>query len=233
MTDRIPLALCPGLLCDERLWRHQLAALADRADCRVPDLSQDDSTAAMARRVLDTMPERFALCGLSMGGYVAFEVLRQAPERVLRLALLDTRAGLDTPEAAARRRGLMELAGKGEFKGVTPRLLPQLLHEKHLRDETLTTLVMDMAAAVGRNGFLKQQTAILNRADSRPLLPAIGVPTLVLCGRQDALTPLALHEEMAAGIPGARLEVVEEAGHLSPLEQPEAVNRALGDWLAA
>lgn len=233
MTDRIPLALCPGLLLDSRLWQHQIAALSDIADCRVPDLSQDDSGAVMARRVLEMMPERFALCGLSMGGYVAFEVMRQSPERVTHLALLDTRAGLDAPETAARRRGLMELAGKGQFKGVTPRLLPMLLHEPHLADQGLTGLVMDMAEGIGRDGFLRQQTAILNRADSRPLLPAIRVPTLVLCGRQDALTPLALHEEMAAGIPGARLVVVEEAGHLTPLEQPEVVNRALRDWLTS
>jgi len=233
VSARIALALCPGLLLDERLWQHQVPALADLADIRVPDFTSQDSGEAMAASVLASMPERFALAGLSMGGYVALEVVRQAPERVTRLALLDTRARLDTPEEAARRRGLMELARKGSFKGVTPKLLPLLLHPRNLEIAALTGLVMDMAARVGRESFLRQETAILNRADYLPLLPTIAQPTLVLCGRQDALTPLAFHEELAAGIPGARLVVIEEAGHLSPLEQPEAVTRALRRWLVA
>lgn len=233
MKARVPLALCPGLLLDERFWQHQVAALLDVAEIHVPDLAQDDSVGAMARRVLDHMPERFALCGLSMGGYVALEIMRQAPERVLRLALLDTRATPDSPETKARRRGLMELARQGRFRGVTPKLLPQLLHPSRLREEALTGLVMDMAERIGLDGFLRQQTAIIARPDSRPLLPGIAAPTLVLCGRQDALTPLHESEDMAAAIPGARLAVVEEAGHLPPLERPEAVNAELRAWLTA
>lgn len=158
--------------------------------------------------------------------------MRRAPERVTRLALLDTSARPDTDEQRARRRGLIELAEKGEFKGVTPRLLPLLIHPDRLGDEALKATVMGMAERVGKEAFLRQQKAIMGRPDSRPDLARIKCPALVLVGRQDALTPVAVHEEMAAGIPGARLVIVEDCGHLSTLEKPEAVNAALEDWLA-
>ena len=232
MSDPIPLALLPGLLCDAALWRHQVEALDGLADARVADLTGQESVAEMAAAVLEAMPERFALAGLSMGGYVALEVLRQAPERVLRLALLDTRAGPDTPEDAARRRGLIELAEKGEFKGVTPRLLPLFLHPARLEDAVLTGAVLAMAERVGRDAFIRQQKAILGRADSRPTLVRIACPTLVLCGRQDALTPVGDHMEMAAGIRDARLRVIDDCGHLATLERPDQVNEALSAWLA-
>ena len=148
------------------------------------------------------MPERFALAGLSMGGYVCFEVLRRAPERVQRLALLDTKADPDSEAQTGRRRDLIALAERGQFKGVTPRLLPLLIHEARLEEAPLTELViMDMAEAVGKAGFLRQQQAIMGRPDSRPLLVRIACPTLVLCGRQDRLTPVEHHTAMAAGHP--------------------------------
>ena len=231
MSDRTPLALLPGLLCNDLLWRHQVAGLSDIADCWIADLTRQDHGADMARSVLDAMPERFALAGLSMGGYVALEVMRQAPERVTRLALLDTRAEPDTPEETKRRRGLIELAEKGKFKGVTPRLLPLLLHPDRLDDQALCDEVLSMADAVGKEGFLRQQNAIMTRADSRPLLASITCPTLVLCGRQDALTPLHMHEEMVAGIAGARLAVIEDCGHLSTMERPDKVTELMRGWL--
>lgn len=233
MPDRIPLALCPGLLLDGRLWQHQIPALSDIADIRVPDFTRHDSMQGFAEAVLEIMPERFALVGLSMGGSVAFEVMRQAPERVTRLALMDCRAPVDPPEQAARRRGFMELAKKGRFRGVTPQLLPVLIHPDRQADKALTTLLMDMAESVGREAFLRQQTALLTRPDNVPLLSWIDVPTIVVCGRQDALTPLFYAEEMAAGIRGSRLIVVENSGHLPPLEQPDEVNRILREWLTA
>jgi len=232
-ADRPELVLLPGLLCDGALWQAQVAALADVATCRVVDLTGHDSIAALARAVLAAAPPRFALAGLSMGGYVAQEVVRQAPERVTRLALLDTSARADADEQRARRRGLIELAQKGRFKGVTPRLLPQLVAPERLADERLVEIVLGMAARVGRDGFLRQQKAILGRPDGRDDLARIRVPTLVACGREDRLTPLVLHEEMAALIPSARLIVFERAGHLPPLERPEAVSDALLGWLRA
>jgi pimeloyl-ACP methyl ester carboxylesterase len=223
--------MLPGLLCDHALWRHQVEALADLADPWIADLTRADNVEEMARSVLEQAPERFALAGLSMGGYVCFEILRQAPRRVSRLALLDTKASPDSPEQRRRRRGLLSLASKGRFKGVTPQLLPMLLHEDRLEDAKLTGIVMAMAERVGRDAFIRQQTAILARPDSRPLLPGIDVPTLVLCGKEDALTPMAEHKAMAEAIPNAELTVVPHCGHLAPLERPEAVNAALRRWL--
>ena len=232
-----PLVLLPGLLCDRRLFGPQLPALSAGREVAVADLTRDDTIEGMARRVLDEAPAaaagRFALAGLSMGGYVALEIMRQAPERVSRLALLDTQARAEAPEVTARRRGLLELAQKGEFKGVTPRLLPQLVHPDRLADEPLVGLIQAMAEAVGRDAFFRQQQAIMGRADSRPDLAAIRVPTLVLCGREDALTPLDRHLEMAAAIPDATLVAVPNCGHLAPLERPDAVTRQLLAWLEA
>ncbi|MCP5367414.1 MAG: alpha/beta fold hydrolase [Hyphomicrobiales bacterium] len=231
---RIPLLLLPGLLCDAALWRHQVAGLADVADCTVPDLTRDDSLTTMAERVLaDYAPPRFALAGLSMGGYLAQEIMRRAPHRVDRLALLDTTYKADTAERRANRRGLMELAGMGRFRGVTPRLMPLLLHPDRQDDTALTDTVMAMADAVGMDGFLRQQQAIMDRADGAWDLPRLQCPVLVLCGRQDALTPLADHQEMAAMIPNATLVVVEDCGHLSTLERPDEVTAALRAWLTA
>jgi pimeloyl-ACP methyl ester carboxylesterase len=226
-----PLALLPGLLCDGALWRHQIEGLSGLADCRVADFTSQSTIAAMAESVLDRMPERFALAGLSMGGYVALEIMARQPRRVAKLALLDTRASPDAPDQARRRRGLIELAEKGRFKGVTPRLLPLLIHPDRQAEETLPAAVMAMAERIGRDAFLRQQQAILTRRDQRGRLGEIACPTLILCGRQDALTPLEEHREMAAAIPDARLEVIEDCGHLAPMERPEAVTAILRDWL--
>lgn len=232
MAQRIPLALLPGLLLDGAMWRAQVEALSDIADCRIADFMTQDNVAAMARSVLAMMPERFALAGLSMGGYVALEVMRQAPQRVALLALLDTKAAPDTEEQTSRRRGLIELAQKGRFQGVTRMLLPLLIHENRLGDEALTGEIMAMAERCGRDVFLRQQAAIMGRPDSRPSLPRIACTTLVLCGRQDALTPLAYHEEMARGIHSSKLVVIDDCGHLPPMEEPGKVNEALRGWLA-
>lgn len=231
MVNKTPLVLLPGLLCDAALWRGQIEDLADLAEPWVADLARDDSMTAMAQRVLADAPARFALAGLSMGGYVAQAIMRAAPERVLRLALLDTGARADTAEQTARRHGLIELAERGEFRGVTPRLLPLFLHPDRLSDKDLTGAVAEMAARVGKDAFLRQQRAIMSRPDGRPSLPAIKCPTLVLCGREDQLTPLELHEEIAALISGARLEIVEHCGHLSTMERPWEVSVLLRQWL--
>jgi pimeloyl-ACP methyl ester carboxylesterase len=166
-----------------------------------------------------------------MGGYVAFEILRRAPGRVIRLALLDTQARADTDEGKVRRRGLMELAEKGEFLGVTPRLLPLFVHADALGDPMITGTIQAMAESTGKDAFLRQQTAIMNRPDSRPGLRAITCPTLVLAGREDQLTPLEVQLEMADILPNATLVLLPRCGHLAPLERPEAVTRQLLAWL--
>jgi pimeloyl-ACP methyl ester carboxylesterase len=230
MTAKLPLILLPGLLCDAALWQYQLTALSEFAAPSVADLTGESSISDMASAVLAAAPPRFALAGLSMGGYVALEILRRAPERIDRLALLDSGGRADTEELKERRRGLIALARRGRFKGVTPRLLPLLLHPDNLV-EPLIGIVTGMAERVGQAAFIRQESAILGRIDSRPSLASIAAPTLVLCGDADQLTPPALSEELAAGIPGARLVLVEGSGHLSTLERPEAVNRAMIDWL--
>ena len=231
MSDRTPLILLPGLLCDRALWQHQLDHLADLAEMSVPDLGLDDSVEAMARRVLDAAPPRFALAALSMGGYVAHAIMRAAPERVVKLALLDTSARPDSEEQTSRRRGLIELAEKGKFKGVTPRLLPLLIHPARLEDRPLTGAVMAMAERIGKAAFLRQQRAIMGRPDSRPHLPRYRCPTLVAAGRRDALTPIEVNAEMASLIPGAQWVIVEASGHLTPMEQPVATTAVMRYWL--
>ncbi|MDP9128559.1 MAG: alpha/beta hydrolase [Pseudomonadota bacterium] len=231
MPANLPLLLLPGLLCDAALWQHQLKALKTLADCQVPDLTQQDRVDALARFVLAGAPPQFALGALSMGGYVAFEIMRQAPTRVLKLCLISTSSRADTPEQRQRRQLLMAMARKGEFKGVTPRLLPTLIFEKHLADKALTGVVTSMAERVGRDAFEKQQTAIFNRPDSRPFLKDIRCPTQVIGAREDALTPPPITREIAEGIPGARFDMIESCGHLAPLEKPEQVNQIMKRWL--
>ena len=231
--DRLGLVLVPGLLCDAQLWRSQLDSLADIADLWVADHTRSDTMAGVARDVLADAPFKdFALAGLSMGGYVSLEMMRQAPQRVRKLALLDTAARADTPEQTKRRHEFIGLANRGKFLGVTDMLMPLLVHPSRLEETPLTDAIKLMAKNVGKEGFIRQQRAIMSRADSRPLLATIACPTLVLCGRQDQLTPLDRHEEMAAGIQGCRLEVLEDCGHMSTMEKPDEVNHALRQWLS-
>lgn len=230
---KLPLVLVPGLLCDARLWAPQVSGLADIADCMVADVTRDDSIVAMADRVIAAAPPKFALAGLSMGGYVVQEIARRHPERVLRLALLDTNARADTGEQKARRRDLIELAERGTFKGVTPRLLPALIHPDRMSDKPLVDTVLGMAESVGKDAFLRQQRAIMGRIDGRELLREIRCPTLVLCGREDALAPPKVHEEMAERLPDATLVVLNRCGHLASLERPERTTAHMRAWLTA
>lgn len=226
-----PVLLLPGLLCDGELFAHQMEGLADLAHFLVADLTQDDNIPSMARRALADAPPRFALAGLSMGGYVAQEILRQAPGRVTRLCLLDTTYKPDTDEGRTRRLALIEMAKTGNFKGVTPRLLPMLIHPGHMADERITKSVTAMAERVGRDAFIRQQMAIMGRIDGRETLGKVACPSLVICGRQDQLTPPEVSRDMAGFIPAAKLVIVEECGHLAPLEQPQAVSALLRYWL--
>ena len=225
------LVLLPGLLNTRRLFEHQIAALGDMADIVVPELYRHDSLGAMAEAALAAAPSSFALGGFSMGGYVAFEILRRAAHRVERLALIDTQATPDTPETSARRRGFIEQTRIGRFHGVQPSLLPTLVHPGRLKDTAVVQPILDMAQEVGADGYVREQKAIMARPDSRPFLVKIDVPTVVIVGRQDQATPLPRAEEMAADIANARLVVIEKCGHMSPLEKPDDVTNALRRWL--
>ncbi|MDB5615510.1 MAG: alpha/beta fold hydrolase [Devosia sp.] len=222
------LLLLPGLICDERLWRDVIAGLD--ANAAVADLMQDDSMAAMAARALASAPPRFALAGLSMGGYVAFEIMRQAPERVTHLALLDTSARPDDEARRETRRKGIDMVGQGKFIGVSRGLLGSLIAPQHMGSE-IARDVQAMSERVGQAAYMRQQVAIMNRVDSRPVLGEIKVPTLVGVGELDKMTPVELAEEMAAGIAGAELVRFADSAHLPTMENPAAVADAMRGWL--
>jgi len=233
MPAGLPIVLVPGLNCSPRLYGPQVPALWRLGPVTVANHTGDDTMAAIARRILDGAPPRFALAGLSMGGYIALEMVRQAADRVARLALLDTGARADPPEAQDVRKQRIALAESGRFAEMTDSMWPLLVPPDRRADAALKQVYLDMCNDVGPQAFVRQQKAIMGRVDSRPLLPSIRCPTLVLVGAQDELTPPHLAEEMAAAIPGARLVKVPDCGHLSTLERPEAVTAELMAWLAA
>jgi len=227
----LPLLLVPGLTCSARLWGPQIEALWRFGPVMVADHRQDDSMDAIARRILQDAPPRFALAGLSMGGYIAFAMLRQAPERIVKLALLDTSARPDMPEQTAGREIQIAMAQSGRFAELPEQSIERYLHPDHQSDPVLTDLVRRMAEDTGAEAFVRQMRAIMGRPDSRPLLGAIRCPTLVLVGDGDVATPPEVAREIAAGIAGSTLVVVPQCGHLSTLERPQEVNAALSDWL--
>jgi pimeloyl-ACP methyl ester carboxylesterase len=231
MPESLPIVLVPGLNCSARLYADQIPALWRFGAVFLADHTRDDSIPAIARRILAAAPPRFALAGLSMGGYISFEIMRQAAERVAKLALLDTGARAETREQTQMRRPRIELAKAGRMAEVSDSLLPILVHPNRQNDEALKQLMRTMAAEVGAEAFLRQQQAIMARPDSRPGLSAIRCPTLVLVGENDQGTPPALSEEIAAAIPASRLVVVPDCGHMSTLERPQAVADALVDWM--
>ncbi|SMQ75677.1 Pimeloyl-ACP methyl ester carboxylesterase [Devosia lucknowensis] len=226
-----PIVFLPGLICDARLWRDVIDGLADTVAPMVADLRLDDTIAAMASRTLAAAPQRFALAGLSMGGYVALEIMRQAPERVTHLALLDTSARADTEERRETRRKGIDMIEQGKFIGVSRGLLGQLVAPHHL-GTPLADEVQAMSERVGGEVYVRQQKAIMGRVDSLPHLAAIDVPTMVGVGALDKMTPPELAQEMAAHIPGAELVTFPDAAHLPTMENPGPVVQAMRHWLA-
>ena len=209
----------PGLLCDAALWRAQTQALSAHATCVVADMTQDDSISGMVSRALTDMPDTFSVVGLSMGGYGALEVMRQAGARVRRLVLMDTSARADDAKRIQRRKNLIKRVERGAFEAVIEEHFPSFVHPSRLTDAPLMATIRASAHAVGPDAYIREQTAIMNR------------PTLVMCGAEDALTVPALHREMTDGIPGATLQMIDGSGHLPPLEKPDAVTAALHAWL--
>ena len=228
-----PLVLIPGMMCDARLFGPQIADLSRERAVMLAPITAASRVEALAEGVLAAAPRRFALAGLSMGGIVAMEVARQAPERVERIALMDTNHRAEGERAAAARGPQIEAARAGRLgEVVRGELGPLYLAPGSGRGDILD-LVLDMALGLGAGVFEAQSRALMARPDQTETLRALRMPALVLCGRHDALCPLHRHEAMAEAIPGARLEVVEEAGHLPTLEAPHAVTAALKGWLAA
>jgi pimeloyl-ACP methyl ester carboxylesterase len=233
MTEPLPIVLVPGLLTSPRLFAEQLPALWQYGPVMIAGTTRDNTIAGLASRILADAPPRFALAGLSMGGYICFELARQAPDRIDRLALLDTTARPDTPELTRRRHAQIALTQDGRFAEVADQQFPLLIHPSRQSDPAVRKLVRLMAEETGAEAFIRQQQAIIGRADSRPGLAAIGCPTLVLVGDGDQLTLPELSVELADAIPAARLVVVADSGHLTPLDQAEEVTKALVEWLQA
>jgi pimeloyl-ACP methyl ester carboxylesterase len=236
-SQAIPVIFIPGLLADGALFTHQIKALEARGHpCQVivPDFA--DNMFNLASGAIERIPyDQFALAGLSMGGYVAFEVLRQLSgdaSRVAKVVLMNTQARADTDEHKNRRRALIELSRTGRFKGVTPRLLPNLINRNHLDNTAITDVIFDMAERSGRTVFEAQQMAIMNRQDSRPLLPTITQPALLIGGVDDTIAPPDAMTEMAAAMLNATLHMLPDCGHLSPLEQAEKVTDLLVGFLS-
>jgi pimeloyl-ACP methyl ester carboxylesterase len=232
MTQSLPLVLVPGLASSFRIWEPIVPPLWRHGPVIVANHIRDDSMATIARRILSEAPPRFALAGHSMGGYISFEIMRQAPDRVAKLALLNTSARPDTAEASERRRGQMAMAQEGRLREVMDAIFPSFVHPSRVGDAGLRQLVYAMGDDVGAQGFVNNQTAIMTRPDSRPTLAGIACPTLVLTSDHDVLLPPALSEEIARGIVGAQFVVVPDCGHLSQPERPQAVVDALSAWLA-
>jgi pimeloyl-ACP methyl ester carboxylesterase len=231
MSDRPCLAFACAHLCDERLFAAQLAALGDAYDCRVFVFREEDSMRQMASTLLAGTPPRFTLIGLSLGGYVAFEVLRQATPRLERLALLDTRASADAEAARAVRLADIAKVREGGIEALIPELPARWLLPAHLARSDLVDLMASMARSIGASGQRNQQRAMLARPASFDDLARSTLPTLVLCGADDPVTPPDDHRAMAQRSAAARLEIIPDCGHLSTLEQPQTVNRILVDWL--
>lgn len=230
------MMLLPGLMCDEAVWRDQEEALAP-INCRIPDYGSADSLAAMADIVLADSPARFVLAGHSMGGRVALEVCRKAPERVSHLILLDTgfRAKAEGEAGAKEEAGrfaLLEKARKDGMRAMGLQWVQGMVHPDRLADATLIEAILAMIERKTPDIFAAQINALLNRPDATPVMQALACPTLLICGREDSWSPLTRHEEMAEIIPGASLRVIEQAGHMSTMERPEAVSAAIKQWLA-
>jgi pimeloyl-ACP methyl ester carboxylesterase len=233
MDQTTPILLVPGLASSARIYAPVIPALWRLGPVMIANHIRDDNMSDIAARVLSEAPPRFALAGHSMGGYIALEIMRQAPERVAKLALINTQARPDTPEATARRQGLMARARRGELRAIREESFPELVHPSRRDDAEILKLVHAQDEDVGVAGYLRQQAAIIARVDSRPTLSAITCPTLVLTGDADNTIPNAFSKEMAEAVAGARLVILDRCGHLPQAEQPDATVRALTEWLAS
>ena len=227
----LPLVLLPGMMCDARLFGPQIAALSQRGQVIVSEISGHDSIVGLAANVLADAPPEFALAGLSMGGIIAMEIMRQSPSRVVKLALMDTNPLAELDAVKARRAPQIAKAQTGQLAHVIrDEMKPNYLTDGPHRAAILD-LCMDMALALGADAFIRQSVALRDRPDQSDTLRSVTVRTLILCGRHDALCPVARHELMQELISDASLEIIEDAGHLPTLEQPRKTTAALIRWM--
>jgi pimeloyl-ACP methyl ester carboxylesterase len=226
-----PTVLITGQLLTNAIWQPMIAGWNDR-EFVLADHQNDDTIAGMATRLLANAPARFDLVGHAMGGFVAFEVMRRAPERVGKLALLASLASADGPAQAARRQGYIDLVQAGRFEQVVEERIPILFLPARRDDAHLLAIARAMAKDTGADTFLRQQRAIMAREDSRPALAAITVKTLLVWGDADAITSRDHQDEMLRSIPHSSLVVIPDAGHLAMIEQPERTGQILRDFLA-
>lgn len=226
-----PIVLLPGLNCTAEVYAAAVPALWQLGSVLIPDHKRGSSMAGIAAAILAEAPPHFALAGFSMGGYLAFELLRQAPERITRLALIDTMARLDTPEGLQKRHDAIRLVQAGKLRQLVAANFPLSVHPENAGSPAIRDFSLRMALANGPEVYVRQQQAIITRPDSTAELAGIRVPTTVIVGEADTITPVADAQAMAAAIRGANLVVIERAGHMSPTEQPEAVTRELAGWM--
>lgn len=230
-TAKLPVVFIPGLLCTGRIYQHQALALGKDRPVLFADHASHDTFANMALAILAVAPEKFALIGTSMGGYAALEIMRKAPDRVGALALLSTSAKPDAPEKSKARRDQVKTAREKGVREVSDALYPKLVHPARAEDASLCAVFDAMAKQTGADGFANQIEAIIGRADSRPHLAHIHVPTLVVAGADDELIPPDHSEEIADGIKAARLEKIPHCGHMGMIERPETYTQLLRDFL--
>ncbi|MEJ7740240.1 MAG: alpha/beta hydrolase [Chitinophagaceae bacterium] len=225
------LIMIPGTLCDASLFHHQVQAFSDFAQCTIGDHSSSDALQRVAANILDSTEGDFSVMGLSYGGIIAFEMWRQAPERMKRLILLNTTFKLPSSETRITQQRFVSMARRGEFKEIIANNLKDaMLHPDHALMPGIRKHILDMALGVGKDKFYKQIKSQLGRPDSTADLPFIKCPTLIITGRQDKVCTPEIHAQMAAMIPNSTLEIIENCGHLTTLEQPGKVNEVIRKW---
>ncbi|MGM7724277.1 alpha/beta fold hydrolase [Metabacillus sp. Hm71] len=230
--SKTPLLLVPGTLCDERLWKHQIESLSDLAEVKVCDVTRQDSITGLAKSILEEAPDKFALAGLSLGGIISLEIMRLAPERVKKLALLDTNPTPPKSEQISGWEKFIDMANNGQFLTITiDHLIPVLIHPDRRKDDSLVETILDMAKKIGKDAYINQLKAVMGRLDQRPILATIKCPTMVIVGKEDRVCPIQMSEFIAENIATSCLEIIDKCGHLSTLEQPEIVSILLRKWL--
>lgn len=215
------------------MWAGQVSALGSLVKILVVDRSRENTLDLAVANILEMAPQEFALAGLSQGGVLALEIAKRAPERVQKLALLDTTSKPDTPEADSYRRDAIKQTLDGDFEGVLEGFLPRLVADARLEDMAFMLTLRQMVLDTGPIGYINEQKQMLGRAGHEDFLKNIKVPTVVVCGEEDKFFSIDDHAEMARAIPGAEFHVIKGAGHMAPMEKPDAVNRILADWLRA